>query len=152
MQNNGGMTVIVKTVTRVSVWIILVYGSYIILHGHLTPGGGFGGGVILALAFLNVMLAYGRDFTRQWLRIPALHHLEAGSILLFLLVGFLGILLGGSFLANFITHGQLFHLASAGTIPLLNIIIGVKVALSLFLVVWVLAHVEFEEIEGEEEL
>lgn len=144
MRTDAGMTPIVKTVTRLSVWIIILYGCYIALHGHLTPGGGFAGGVIVALAFLNVVLAYGRDFTREWLNIGLLRRLEAGSITLFLIVGLIGLLFFGGFLANFLWKGQLFDLASAGTIPLLNIIIGVKVALSLFLVVWVLAHLEFD--------
>ncbi|MCK4296914.1 MAG: hypothetical protein KAX28_09720, partial [Candidatus Marinimicrobia bacterium] len=39
MKQSSGMTLIVKTVTRVSVWLIILYGIYIILHGHLTPGG-----------------------------------------------------------------------------------------------------------------
>jgi len=133
------MTFIVKTVTRISVWMILLYGFYIILHGHLTPGGGFGGGVIIALAFLNVMLAYGRKFTANWLNINLLHDVEAASAILFLVVGILGISIGGAFLANFITKGKLFHLISAGTILPLNIIIGIKVGTSLFLVVWALA-------------
>jgi multicomponent Na+:H+ antiporter subunit B len=47
--------------------------------------------------------------------------------------------MGGSFLANFISKGQLFALLSSGTILPLNIIIGIKVGMSLFLVVWVLA-------------
>mgnify|MGYP006299714931 CR=1 FL=1 len=144
MNSDGGMTLIVKTVTRISVWLILLYGIYIIVHGHLTPGGGFAGGVILALAFLNVMLAYGRRFTEQWLHIGFLHRLEAASILLFILIGLFGIYLGGAFLANFLGKGSLFHLISAGNIPILNIIIGIKVALSLFLVVWVLAAVDLE--------
>lgn len=139
MQQNEGMTFIVKTVTRISVWMILLYGFYIILHGHLTPGGGFGGGVIIALAFLNVMLAYGRKFTANWLNINLLHDVEAASAILFLVVGILGISIGGAFLANFITKGKLFHLISAGTILPLNIIIGIKVGTSLFLVVWALA-------------
>ena len=63
MKNDAGMTVIVKTITRVILWMILLYGFYIILHGHLTPGGGFGGGVIIALAFLSILLAYGREYT-----------------------------------------------------------------------------------------
>ena len=66
MKINNGMSIIIKTVTRLSVWLILLYGIYLILHGHLTPGGGFGGGVIIALAFLNVMIAYGGDFTKKW--------------------------------------------------------------------------------------
>jgi multisubunit Na+/H+ antiporter MnhB subunit len=143
--NNSGMTLIVKTVTRITVWMILLYGFYIILHGHLTPGGGFGGGVILALALLNVLLAYGRGFTGKWLNIPLLEHVESASALLFLVVGFLGIVMAGSFLANFLSKGQLFAILSAGTIPLLNIIIGFKVAMSLFLVVWVLAGIKMSK-------
>jgi multisubunit Na+/H+ antiporter MnhB subunit len=145
MQQSDGMTFIVKTVTRISVWMILLYGFYIILHGHLTPGGGFGGGVIIALAFLNVMLAYGKKFTANWLNISLLHDVEASSALLFLVVGILGISLGGAFLANFLTKGQLFHLISAGTILPLNIIIGLKVGMSLFLVVWSLAGLKIEK-------
>jgi len=148
MKQQTGMTLIVKTITRLTVWLIILYGFYIILHGHLTPGGGFGGGVILALAFLNVLLAYGRDFTGKWLKIPFLEKLESFSILLFLLVGITGILAGSLFLSNFIGKGHLYHLFSAGTIPVFNIIIGIKVAMSLFLVIWILSGLKLEE--GEE--
>lgn len=139
MHQNSGMTLIVKTVTRISVWMILLYGIYIIFHGHLSPGGGFAGGVIIALAFLNVMLAYGRKFTSDWLNISFLHDVEAASATLFLVIGILGLSIGGAFLANFMTKGELFALLSAGTILPLNIVIGIKVGMSLFLVVWVLA-------------
>lgn len=144
MKSNG-MTLIVKTVTRITVWIIILYGFYIILHGHLTPGGGFGGGVIIALALLNVMLAYGRDFTSRWLNIPVLEHGESLSALLFLIMGIIGLLSTGTFLVNFLSKGRLFHLLSAGTIPVLNVVIGFKVALSLFLVVWVLTSLKMSK-------
>jgi len=140
-----GMSVIVKTVTRISVWLILLYGIYIMMHGHLTPGGGFGGGVIIALAFLNIMLAYGRNFTANWLNINFLHDVESASTVLFLAVGLLGISVGGAFLANFLSKGQLFQLISSGTILPLNIIIGIKVAMSLFLVVWALAEFKIKK-------
>lgn len=143
MNNKEGMSLIVKTVTRISVWLIILYGIYIILHGHLTPGGGFGGGVIIALAFLNVMFAYGAKFTSDWLNISALQEIESLSVTLFILFGILGILEGAGFLANILSHGQLYTLVSAGSIPLLNILIGAKVAMSLFLVVWVLAKINF---------
>lgn len=148
MKIQNGMTIIVKTVTRVILWIILVYGIYIILHGHLSPGGGFGGGVIIALAFLSILLAYGREYTRTWLNIKFLQEFEASAILLFLVIGIMGIGFGGAFLMNFLSHGTLFKLLSAGTIPLLNIFIGVKVGVSLFLVVWALAELHLEK--GEE--
>ncbi|MBU2221028.1 MAG: hypothetical protein KJ722_00260, partial [Candidatus Omnitrophica bacterium] len=56
-----GMSLIVKTITRLTVGLILLFGIYIILHGHLSPGGGFAGGVIVALSFVHLMLAFGKD-------------------------------------------------------------------------------------------
>jgi len=69
----------------------------------------------------------------------------AVEILGILIVGILGILAGGVFLINFIDHGSVFHLLSAGTIPLLNIIIGIKVGVSLFLVVYALSELKLEK-------
>ncbi len=42
-ENQAGMTLIVKTITRLTVGLILLFGIYIVLHGHLSPGGGFAG-------------------------------------------------------------------------------------------------------------
>jgi multisubunit Na+/H+ antiporter MnhB subunit len=145
MTESKGMTLIVKTITRISVWLIIMYGMYIILHGHLTPGGGFAGGVIIALAFLNYLLAYGRVKTEKWLNINFLHDMESASAIMFLIVGIIGIALSGSFLANWISGGELFRLFSSGTIPILNIIIGLKVCAGLFFVVWTLAIFHIEE-------
>lgn len=140
-----GMTIIVKTITRLIIWMIFLYGAYIILHGHLTPGGGFGGGVILALGFLSILLAYGKTFTLRWLNIKFLEEFEASSILLFLVLGILGIAVSGTFLLNFFTQGEVFRLISAGQIPVLNVFIGIKVGASLFLVVYALSQLKLEE-------
>jgi multicomponent Na+:H+ antiporter subunit B len=149
MDKQPGLTLIVKTVTRLLVWMIFLYGTYIIFHGHLSPGGGFGGGVILALGLLSVLLAYGRDFTLRWLNVRFLKSLESTSLILFLAAGLMGMALGEVFLSNFLAKGTLFSLWSSGFIPVLNIIIGVKVGLSLFLVVLALA--EFDMEKGAEE-
>jgi multisubunit Na+/H+ antiporter MnhB subunit len=144
-----GLTIIVKTVSRILVWVILLYGFYIVLHGHLTPGGGFGGGVVLALGLLSILLAYGRDFTLRWLKLSALRKLDYSSALLFLVTGLVGLWMGRAFLFNFLPKGKLFSLLSSGVILPLNIVIGVKVGLSLFFVVLALA--EFELDEGADE-
>ena len=52
-----GMTIIVKTVSSWVKVLIIVFGIYIVLFGHLTPGGGFAGGVILASSYILLMLA-----------------------------------------------------------------------------------------------
>jgi multicomponent Na+:H+ antiporter subunit B len=145
----AGMTLIIKTVCRLLVGLIFLYGIYIILHGHLSPGGGFGGGVVLALGLLAVLLAYGREETLKWLRLGLLKDLEQASPLLFLLIGLAGVAWGGAFLANILSKGRLFALLSSGIILPLNVVIGLKVGLSLFLVV--LAMAEFDLDKGAEE-
>ncbi|MCM8761457.1 MAG: MnhB domain-containing protein, partial [Candidatus Omnitrophica bacterium] len=56
-----GMTLIIKTVTRITLGFILLYGIYIAVSGHVEPGGGFAGGVIVALSLVHVMLAFGKE-------------------------------------------------------------------------------------------
>ena len=149
MDSKPGMTIIIKTVVRIIVGLIFLYGFYIILHGHLSPGGGFGGGVVLALGLLSILLAYGRDDALKWLRLGLVRNLENAGPLLFLGIGLIGMVWGGAFLANVLSKGKLFALLSSGIILPLNIVIGVKVGLSLFLVVLALA--EFDLNEGADE-
>ena len=59
--NEPGMTMIVKTITRLTVGLILIYGIFVVLKGHNSPGGGFAGGVIITLSFIHMMLAFGKD-------------------------------------------------------------------------------------------
>ena len=140
-----GMTLIVKTISRIIVWMIFLYGAYIILHGHLTPGGGFAGGVVLALGFLSILIAYGKEQTMKWLNLKFLEEFEATSILLFIILGIAGLLISGTFLLNMFSPGTHFRLISAGQIPILNILIGIKVGASLFLVVFALSQLKLEK-------
>ena len=74
-----GMTLIVKTVTRLTLGFILLYGIYIAMIGHESPGGGFAGGVIVALSFIHIMLAFGKEV--------ALKRLRAGLLRLIIGIG-----------------------------------------------------------------
>lgn len=127
----AGMSLIVKTVTRLTAWLILLYGVHIILHGHLSPGGGFAGGVIIALSFIHLMLAYGKAMVFKTFSERLVHIWESTGALLFLTIALLG-LIAGFFFKNFLPPGEPFHLFSAGTIPLSNIALGLKVCSGLF--------------------
>ncbi|PIU41729.1 MAG: hypothetical protein COS99_03985 [Candidatus Omnitrophica bacterium CG07_land_8_20_14_0_80_42_15] len=129
--NEKGMSLIVKTITRLTVGIMLLYGIYIISHGHLTPGGGFAGGVIIALSFVNLMLAYGKEVTLKKLPKGVASFFEGMGAILFLGIALLGFT-GGYFFFNFIAKGEPFRLFSAGIIPLFNIAISLKVGAGLF--------------------
>jgi multicomponent Na+:H+ antiporter subunit B len=126
-----GMTLIVKTITRLTVGLILLFGIYIVLHGHLSPGGGFAGGVIVALSFVHLMLAFGKDVAASKVSKKLASNLESIGALMFLSIALLGFL-GGSFFLNILPKGSPFRLFSAGTIPLSNISIGIKVGVGLF--------------------
>ena len=126
------MTLIVKTITRLTVGLILLYGIYIVLHGHLTPGGGFAGGVIIALSFIHLMLAFGRETALKKLSSTATSILESLGALMFLGIALLGFVGGYFFFNFFLSKGKPFTLFSAGIIPLCNIAISIKVGAGLF--------------------
>jgi multisubunit Na+/H+ antiporter MnhB subunit len=135
----NGMTPIVKTITGWVKGFILVFGIYLVLYGHLTPGGGFAGGVIIAMVFVLLTLAYGKEEPLKRFRIGVAAELDSVGALMFLVIALLGIAggLGGTFFTNFIAKanpGRPFALLSSGTIPLFNIAIALKVGSSLFLV------------------
>ena len=126
-----GMTSIVKTIVRFAMGIIILFGAYIVLYGHLTPGGGFSGGVILASAFIVLTLAFGKDMALGKLGDKAASILDNSGALAFAIIGLLGYTAGYYFL-NFIDHGTTFELFSAGIIMPCNIAIGIKVTASVF--------------------
>lgn len=130
-QQEEGMTLIVKTIGRLVINFILLFGIYIVLYGHLTPGGGFPGGVIVATGFILLMLSFGRRVALRKFGDTAASLLDNFGALAFLIVALLGFV-GGYFFLNFISHGTPFALFSAGTLPLSNIAIGLKVSASLY--------------------
>jgi len=138
---NAGMTLIVKTITRLTVGLILLYGIYIVLHGHLSPGGGFAGGVIVALSFVHLMLAFGKDVAISKVSKNLASSLESIGALMFLSIALLGFL-GGVFFLNILPKGTPFNLFSAGIIPLCNIAISIKVGVGLFAIFLALVILE----------
>lgn len=135
-----GMTVIVKTISSWVKVLIFLFGIYIIIFGHLTPGGGFAGGVILASSYVLLMLAFGRELAEKNLPMSLGSKLDSVGALAFVMIAVLGVVFGGTFFYNFLAgDGQPFRLISAGTIPLSNIAIGLKVGASLFLVIFALS-------------
>jgi len=145
-----GMTVIVKTVASWVKVLIFLFGINIILFGHLTPGGGFAGGVILACSYVLLMLAYGREFTEENLSLPVASKLDCLGAFFFALIAILGFAFGGVFFVNYLVkYSQPLRLISAGTIPLSNIAIGLKVGASLFLVILTLSMFRHDKSIGK---
>ncbi len=142
-RQEAGMSLIVKVVTRLTVGLILLYGIYIVTHGHLSPGGGFAGGVIIALSFIHLMLAFGREEALRRLSKRFISFFEGLGGLLFLIIAVLGYK-AGYFFYDWLSKGKPFSLFSAGTIPLSYLAIGIKVTFGLFAIFLALIALKFK--------
>ncbi len=138
-----GMSLIVKTVTRWLKGFLLLFGIYIVLYGHLTPGGGFCGGVIIGSVFILLTLAEGKKIGMKTLSKSVASEMDSVGALAFLGIAAFGMYKAGIFFKNFIEtqYSSHFKLFSAGIIPLCNIVIGLKVGTSLFMVFLILAAI-----------
>jgi len=119
---------ILKSGTSFLLPLIIMLGVYIFTHGHLTPGGGFQGGVVIASAMVLLMLSdinmYPDHNILTWL--------ESLSGVFYLIMGILGLVFAGGFLDNrFLPLGEFGKIFSAGAIPIIYSLIGLKVGAEL---------------------
>lgn len=125
----------VRLIGAVLLPVTLLVGGYLVLHGALSPGGGFQGGTVLATGLYLAYLAADHR-TLERLRVPGLFDsLEGVGALGYVAIGAVGLVGGAGFLANSLPLGSWNSLASAGTVPLLNVTIGVEVGAAFVLVV-----------------
>ena len=133
------MTKIVRTTADIFYPFCLAFGLYVVIHGHLTPGGGFQGGAVMATGAALLLVARSYEDITSRLRKTVLKVCEAVGLMTFLLAGLSGIFKGLPFMANWMAlTGKLFgtpidfgpnpgDLNTAGLLPLLNVGVGIEV-------------------------
>jgi multicomponent Na+:H+ antiporter subunit B len=129
-----GLSLIVRTSVGYLAPLFWLFPVYIVFHGHLSPGGGFQGGVSLAVLVILLYVVFGTRRASSSLGPARLHAVESMSALGFLLVGMVGVVQGVAYLSNAAAGfptGTPGRLLSGGMIPLLNLLIGLKVAAGL---------------------
>jgi len=148
----SGMSKIVKTISGIAFPFITIYGLYVIAHGHLTPGGGFQGGAIVASGCAMVLVSYGAIWIMDRVKEKNLSILESLGAVCFVLLAILGLGFGTVFFNNFLVGtNSLFGVVPAvgsgladintgGVIPLMNFAVGLKVIAGLFGIVLVMAY------------
>ncbi|SMG53820.1 Na(+)/H(+) antiporter subunit B [Paraburkholderia susongensis] len=123
---------IVRTGTQVLLPMILTFGSYVIVNGHLSAGGGFQGGAIVASGVMLMLLAR----PGATLNVALLSVVESFAGVIYVLIGILGLVLAGGFLdARFLPRGEFGAFFSAGAIPLISALLGVKVGAELSVII-----------------
>jgi multicomponent Na+:H+ antiporter subunit B len=131
----GGASEALRLLGLILVPVLLAIGGYIVVHGQITPGGGFQGGIVLATAPLSLFLA-GRYLRTRFVAPHTMLEVgEAVGAAGYAMVGIAGLVFVGIFLKNFLPFGIPGHLLSAGQIDVASLAVGVEVS-GAFLVAW----------------
>ncbi len=135
------LSVVVRTGCDMFAWFLVVFGAYVIIHGDVTPGGGFQGGAIVATFVALLLVAHGGEKVLGWIKLDIYNGFLTTGLLLFLLLAFSG--MGNAFLYNFLAVPEAVAQAGgahgiippSGTIALMDIAVGLEVAGGLTLII-----------------
>lgn len=127
-----GPSELVRNGAEVVLPLIFLFGAYVIMNGHLSAGGGFQGGAVVASGVMLLMLAYPSG---------PIHHAflsitESLAGVFYVSLGIVGIVFGGGFLdSHILPRGSFGTLFSAGAIPLISALLGIKVGAELSVII-----------------
>ena len=133
---------IIRTITRKLFPFILLFGLYLVAYGHLSPGGGFQGGVVIGAAVILLSLSQGVSKTEERFKKSIFGMMESIGPLVFMIIGFGGILFGYHFLKDFLPPGEGGRFSVSGFILYLNLAIGLKVGAAMSIIFYSLAGEE----------
>lgn len=146
------MSKIVEITANVLYPFALTFGIYVIIHGHLTPGGGFQGGAIVASAFTMLIVAYGAKSLNFLLSKNTFSLLENFGAIAFICIAFLGT--GATVFYNFLANsGAIFgnsvefgpnsgDINTSGVLPLMNFAVGLKVLSGITIVILLILFID----------
>jgi energy-converting hydrogenase B subunit I len=144
---NMNMSKIVRSAANLLFPFILVFGFYIVVHGHLTPGGGFQGGAVIATGFVLLFVAYSYEYITGRIGEGTLHSTETLGLLLFIATAIIAIGFGLTYFTNWmLDFGPILNnpvafgpnpgdLNTGGVIPIMNLAVGIEVLGALSVIV-----------------
>lgn len=141
------MSKIIRTTANLLFPFIMVFGFYVVLHGHLTPGGGFQGGAVIATGFVLLFVANRIDDITNLFSKTLFQNFETVGLFLFIGTALVALGLGFTFFMNYLANaGGLFgqvvtfganpgSLNTAGVLPIMNIAVGIEVLGGLSIII-----------------
>lgn len=112
--------------------IIFIFGIYVILNGHLSPGGGFSGGAIMGAGLILYVSAYGFKKTQRFFNEHVYKAAKITALLMYGMIGSYFYITGANGIANHIPLGIPGHILSGGIILPINICVGLEVACTMY--------------------
>lgn len=130
--NHKESNLILKRFARIVFPLITLYGVYVILNGHLSPGGGFSGGAIIGGGLILLDTAYGKETIHKFFNFKAFTYISVGCLLTYCGCKSYSFFTGANHLPNIIPKGTPGAILSGGLILPLNICVGLIVACTMY--------------------
>ncbi len=123
---------ILKMIVYMIAPITCMFGLYVILNGHLSPGGGFSGGAIIGAGIILFACAFGVDETRKFFNEKVYKVVKVTALLLYAMIMGIYFYTGANNIPLSIPLGQPGAILSAGLILVINILVGLEVACTMY--------------------
>lgn len=124
--------IILQTVARILVPPIVIFGIYVVLCGHLGPGGGFSGGAVIGAGLILYLNAFGFQKTERFFRASTYKKLSFCALACYALSKCYSFYTGANHIESIIPLGTPGAILSSGLILLLNICVGIVVAGTMY--------------------
>lgn len=112
--------------------LILIFGIYIVLNGHLSPGGGFSGGAVLGSGLILYLNAFGFKDTERFFTERIYRRVTLSALTFYCLAKSYSFFTGANHLPSGIPLGTPGAILSSGLILCLNICVGLVVACTMY--------------------
>ena len=123
---------ILQHITSFLVPVVLLFGMYVIMNGHISPGGGFSGGALMGAALILYLNAFGFKKTERFFTFKVFQRVSLCALSFYALSKAYSFFTGANHLWSFITPGTPGKLFSAGLIPYLNLAVGLVVCCTMY--------------------
>ena len=123
---------IVHTMCKVIIPVILVFGVYVLVNGHLSPGGGFSGGAILSSALIIYAMVWGDERAHGAIRERTIRRTAALALGFYVVSKTYSFYTGANGLHSVISPGVPGRIFSAGLILPLNVAVGLVVCCTMY--------------------
>ena len=123
---------ILQHIAKVLVPLILMYGIYVVMNGHISPGGGFSGGAIMGAGLILYLNAFGFKKPERFFTFTTFKVISVCSLAFYAFSKMYSFFTGANHLPSIFTPGTPGMLFSAGLIPYLNISVGLVVCCTMY--------------------
>ena len=124
--------IILQKVSVVLVPLLFIFGIYIILNGHLSPGGGFSGGAVIGAGLILYLCAFGYEKTEKFFTIKTFRIISLAALITYCLAKSYSFYTGANHLESHIPLGTPGNILSSGLILVLNICVGSVVSCTMY--------------------